>query len=101
MLVEIQGLSLMQQGKIYQYRPSLLYFCETLELTVVEQARLHEVKCFMIRMICGVRLVDRIYVVQDRVGVVVKIDDMIMIPAVVWSFDLLRHQLPNIGDYGA
>ena len=58
----------------------------------MEQARLHEVECFMIRMICGVRLVDRIYVVQDRVSVVVKIDDMIMIPAVVWSIHLLRHR---------
>ena len=47
------------------------------------------------------RLVGRIYVLQDRVGVVVKIDDMTMIPAVVWSCHLLKHQLPNMGDYGA
>ena len=35
----------------------------------------------MIKMICGVRLVDRVStdVLRDRVGVVVKIEDMIMI----------------------
>ena len=38
-----------------------------------------EVERRMIRMMCGVRLVDRVSteVLRDRVGVVVKIEDMI------------------------
>ena len=41
-LVEKQGLSLKQQGKIYQccVRPVLLYCCEMWELTVADEARL-------------------------------------------------------------
>ena len=40
----------------------------------------------MIRMICGVRLVDRLStdVPQDRVGVAVKIEDMIMQSCLQW-----------------
>ena len=57
-----QGLSLMPQGKIYQccVRPVLLSCCEMWELTVVEEMRLHGVERHMIRMLCGVRLVDRV-----------------------------------------
>ena len=42
----------------------------------------------MIRMMYGVRLVDGVStdVPRDRVGVVVKIEDMTKLPAVVWSF---------------
>ena len=45
-----------------------------------DEARLRGVECRMIRMICGVRLVDRVStdVLRDRVGVVVKIEDMII-----------------------
>ena len=45
-----------------------------------DEARLLGVECRMIRMICGVRLVDRVStdVLRDRVGVVVKIEDMII-----------------------
>ena len=72
-----------QQGKIYHccVRPVLLYFCETWELKVVYEVRLCGVEYCMIKMICGVRLVDRVStdVLRDRVGVVVKIEDMIMI----------------------
>ena len=41
----------------------------------------------MIRMMYWVRLVDRVStdVLRDRVGVVVKIEDMTKLSAVVWS----------------
>ena len=80
-LVGKQGLSLKQRGKIYQccVRPVLLHYCETWELTVADKARLRGVERRMIRMTCGVRLVDRVStnVLRDRVGVVVKIEDII------------------------
>ena len=49
------------------------------ELTVVDEARLCVMECRMIRMMCGARLADRLLtdVLQDRVGFVVKIEDMI------------------------
>ena len=45
------------------------------ELTVGDGGRLHQVECNMTRMLCGVRLLDRVStdVVHDRVGVVLKI----------------------------
>ena len=60
-LVRKQGLSLKQWGKFYQccVRPVLLYCCRTWELTVADEARLPGVERCMIRMICGVRLIDR------------------------------------------
>ena len=59
-------------------RPVFLYCCETWELPVADEARLREVERRMIRMMCGVRLVDRMLtdVLRDRVGVLVKIEDM-------------------------
>ena len=59
-LIGKQVLFLKQQGKIYQccVRPVLLYCCDTWELTIAEEMRLHEVEPCMIRMMCGVRLVD-------------------------------------------
>ena len=80
-LVGKHGLSLKQWRKIYQcyVRPALLYRCETWELTVADEARFHGVERRMIRMICGMRLVDRVStnVLHDRVGVVAKIEDII------------------------
>ena len=71
-----------QRGKICQcfVRPVLLYCCETWELTVADEARLRGVERRMIRMMCGVRLVDSVLtvVLRYRVGVVVKIEDMII-----------------------
>ena len=60
-LVGKQSLSLKKRGKIYQccVRPVLLYCCETWELIVADEMRLHEVEHCMIMMMCGVRLVDR------------------------------------------
>ena len=82
LLVGKQGLSLMQQGKIYQccVRPVLLYCFEKWELTVADEMRLRGVERRMIRMICGVRLVDRMStdVLRDMVGVVVTIEDFII-----------------------
>ena len=48
-------------GGIYQrcLRPVLLYYCETRELTVADEANLRGVERRLIRM-CGVRLVDRV-----------------------------------------
>ena len=83
-----QGLSLKQQGKIYRccVRPILLYCCETWELNVVDEARLRGVEHRMIGMMCGVRLVDRVStdVLCDRMGVVVKIEDMIIQSQLQW-----------------
>ena len=49
------------------------------ELTVADEARLRWIECRMIRMMCGVRLVDRVStdLLWDKVSVVVKIEDMI------------------------
>ena len=75
-LVRKQGLSLKQRGKIYQccVRP---VFC-----TVVK----HGVEHCMIRMMCEVRLVDRVLtdVLCERVGVAVKIEDMIIQSHLRW-----------------
>ena len=81
-LVGKQGLSLKQWGKIYQccVRPVSLYYCKTWEITVADEARLRGVKHRMIRMVCGVRLVNKVStdVLWDRVSVLVKIEDMII-----------------------
>ena len=81
-LVGKHGLYLKQQGKRYQccIRPVLLCFCGTWGFTVADKVRLRGVECGMIRMICGMILVDRVStdVLRDRVGVVVKIEDMII-----------------------
>ena len=86
-LVWKQGLSLKQRGKIYQscVRPVLLYCCKTWGLTVADEARLHVVEHCIIRMMCGMKLADRVSidVLGDRVGAVVKIEDMI-IQSRVW-----------------
>ena len=80
-LVGKQGLSLKERGKIYQCcaRRALLCCCETWELTVADEVRLHGVERRMIRMMCGVRLVDRVSTddLRDNVGFVVKIEDII------------------------
>ena len=79
MLVMKQGLSTKQWGKIYLccVRPVLLYCCETWELTVADETRLHGVEDCMIRM-CRVRLIDRVStVLDDKMGVLVKIEDAI------------------------
>ena len=80
-LVGKQGLSLKQRRKIYQCcaRRALLCCCETWELTVADEVRLHRVERRMIRMMCGVRLVDRVSTdaLRDNVGFVVKIEDII------------------------
>ena len=87
-LVRKQGLSLKQRGKIYQccVRPVLLCCCETWELTVADEARLCGVERCMIRMTCGMRLVDRVSndFLRDRVSVVVKIEDMIIQSGLRW-----------------
>ena len=72
-------MSLEQQGKIYHcVRPALMHCCETWELTVADEARLRGVERRMTRMMCGVRLVDRVStdVLRAKVGVVVKIEGM-------------------------
>ena len=81
------GLPLKQWGSIDQccVRPVLLYCRETWELTVVDEAVLNGVECCMIRM-CGLRLVDRVLndVLCDRVGFVVKTEDMIIQSRLQW-----------------
>ena len=96
-LVGKQDLSLKQRGKIYQccVRPLFLYCCETWELTVVNKAKLHGVERRMIRMMCGMRLVDRVStgVFQDRVGVVVKIRYMIIQSRLQWHVHVIRRDI--------
>ena len=98
-LVGKQGLSLMQRGKIYQccVRPVLLYCCETWELTVADEMRLRGVEHRMIRMICGVRLVDRVStdVLRDRVGVVVTIKDFIIQRRLRWYGHVIRRDISS------
>ena len=62
MLFGKQSLSLKQWERIYQccVRPVLLFCCETWEFTVADEASLCGVECHVIRMMCGVRLVDRV-----------------------------------------
>ena len=98
-LVGKQGLSLMQRGKIYQccVRPVLLYCCETWELTVVDEIRLCGVERCMIRMMCGVRLVDRVStdVLRDKVGVVVTIKDSIIQRRLRWYGHVIRRDISS------
>ena len=93
-LVGELGLSLKQQEKIYQccIGSVMLYCCETWKLTVVDEARLHGVECCTIRMMCRVRLVDRVSadVFCDMVGVVVKIEDMIIQSCLQWYGHVIR-----------
>ena len=77
---------------------SFLYCCETLELTVADEARLCGLECCKIRMMCGVRLVDRVStdVLQDRVSCCKDRGyDNSKPSAVVWSCHAWRHQFPN------
>ena len=93
-LVRKQGLSLKQLRKIYQcfVRPVLLYCCETWELTVADEAGLCGVEHRMISVMCGMRLVDRVStdILRDWVGVVVKIEDMIIKRRLRWYGHVMR-----------
>ena len=81
-LVGKQGLSLKQRGTIYQCcaTPVLLYCCNKWQIIVADEASLLGVKRRMIRMMCGMRLVDRVLtdVLRDRVSVAVKVEDLII-----------------------
>ena len=72
--------------------PVLLYCCETWELTVADEMKLRGVERRMIRMMCGVRLVDRVStdLLRDRVGVVVTIEDFIIQRRLRWYGDVIR-----------
>ena len=89
-----QGLTLRQQGKIYQCCITLvlLYCCETWELTSADDTRLRGVGRRLIRMMCGVRLVDKMStdIPRDRVGVVEKIEDMIIQSRLRWYGHIMR-----------
>ena len=94
MLFRKWGLSLKQQGKIYQcfVRPVLLYCCKIWELTVTDEARLHGVERCMIRMMCWMRLVDRVLteVLPDGVGLALKIEDTIIQRCLRWYGHVIR-----------
>ena len=94
MLVGKQGLSLKQQGKIYQccVRPVLLHCCETWPLSVADEAKLCGMERHMVMMMCRMRLVDRVstYVLRDRVGVNVKIEGMIIQSHLWWYGHVMR-----------
>ena len=88
LLVGKQGLSLKQWGKIYQccVRLVLLACFEMWKLIVEDEGKLCVVEHHMIRIIHGVRLVDRLLtdVLQVRMGAVVKIKDMIIQSCLWW-----------------
>ena len=69
-LVRKQSLSSKQQGNIYQccVRPVLLYCSEMWDLTVMDEARLCGLEHHMIRMICRVKLVDRVQLMFCEIG---------------------------------
>ena len=72
---------------------------KTWELTFTDEARLCVVEHYIIRMMCGVKLINRLStdVSQDRMGIVVKIQRYNSKPfVVVWSCHSLTHQLPNM-----
>ena len=62
------------------------------ELTVLDEASLGRVEHHMIRMMCGVRLADRVSndVLNDRVSVAVKIKDMIIQSHLSWYSYVMR-----------
>ena len=51
--------------------------------------------CIMIRMMCGVRMVDRVLtdVLSDRVRVVVKMEDMIIQSCLQWCGHVMRGKI--------
>ena len=67
------------------------------ELTVVDEMRLRGVEYDMIRMMCGVRLVDRgpTDVLRDRVGVVVTIEDFIIQRCLWWYGHAIRRDISS------
>ena len=84
-------------GEDYQccVRPVFLYSCETWERAVSVEARLRGVERRMIRMMCVVRLVDRVSTdaLRDRMGVVVKIEDMIIQSRLRWYGHVMREDI--------
>ena len=93
-LVGKQGLPLKQQRKICQccVRAVLLYCYGTWELNVADEARLHGAERRIIRMMCRVRLVDRVStdVLSDRVCVIMKTEDMIIQSRLRWYGHAMR-----------
>ena len=69
-----------------------------MELTVANEAKLRGVERGMIRMMCGVRRVDRVSndVRRVRVGVAVKIGDMIMQSRLRWYGHVIRQDNSQI-----
>ena len=84
-------------GNVYQccVRPVFLYCCETWELTVADEARLCRSEYRVIRMMCGVRQVDSIQtdVLGDKVGVVLKIENMIFKNRLPWYDHVMREDI--------
>ena len=70
----------------------MLYCCETWELTVADEVKLHGVEHPMIRMMFWVRLVDTVLtdVLCDKVGVVVKIEEIIIQSRLQWYVHVMR-----------
>ena len=61
----------------------------------MDKARLRGVERRMIRMMCGVRLVDMVstYVLRDRVGVFVNIEHMIIQSRLGWYGHVIRRDI--------
>ena len=93
-LARKRSLSLKQWEKIYQccVRPVLLYRFERWELSVADEARLPGVERRMIRTY-RVRQFDRVLtdILRDKVGVVVKIEYMI-IQSCLWWYGHVMHR---------
>ena len=95
-LVEVMGSGRKGSDGVYSYYLGrkvvlwscilLLYCCEMCECNVVDEVKLHGVEHCMIRL-CRERLVDRVstVVLQVRMGVAVKIKDMIIQSCMWWQ----------------
>ena len=91
---EVQGVKWCEAGFIFnatgggRFISVLLdqFYCETWELTVADEMSLRGVERRMIRMMCGVRLIDRVSTdaLRDRVGIVVTIEDFIIQRRLRW-----------------
>ena len=90
------GLSLRQRGFIYSrcVRPVLLYSCETWSLTTNLKLRLQSTERRMVRMMCGVRLVDRLpsEELRRRLGIQPDVIECLKTSILRWFGHVVRRE---------
>ena len=95
-LVGKHGLSLRQRGFIYSrcVRPVLLYSCETWSLTTNLKLRLQSTERRMVRMMCGVRLVDHLpsEELRRRLGIQPDVIDCLETSILRWFGHVVRRK---------